>query len=151
LRTSRKQFIWLGCLLLTAVVLYVFGPVFLCWYKAYRFDHSLRVQIEVSPPCGEVSSVPITGTCQYTFSFDGEQDPRAIQFVGDGLSHSYDSSSHAYTVNGIGRIIRKNSVIELGSSRVFFNNQTMPQAIHPILAVVTKDGRLLSGYCESRW
>jgi hypothetical protein len=48
-------------------------------------------------------------------------------------------------------MIRKNSVIELESSRLLFNNQTMPRAIHPILAAVTKDGRLLSGYCELRW
>jgi hypothetical protein len=140
----------LGCLLLAAVVFYVFGPVFLCWRKAYRFNHSLRVRYDESP-CGEASSSPVSGACLYIFSFDGERDPNAVRFVGDGLRYSYDSASRTYTVNGIGRVIRKDSVIELASTRVLFNSQTMPQATHPILAVVTKDGRLISGYCELRW
>ena len=148
--TSRKKFILLGCILFAAVVFYVFGPVFLCWLKAYRFNHSLRLQYDASP-CGETLSSPVSGSCPYTFSFDGERDPNAVRFVGDGLRYSYDSASRTYTVNGTGRVIWKDSVIELASTRVLFNNQTMPRATHPILAVVTKDGRLINGYCELRW
>jgi hypothetical protein len=137
-------------LLATVVVLYVLGPVVGCWYNEYRFNRYVHVQINV-PSCGAALSEPVAGPCRFIFSFDGEMEPKSIQFEGSGLHYSYDTTKRTYNDIGIGCIINGRNIIELAASQVFFNSQSLPRATQPVLCFARKDGRLVSGYCELRW
>jgi|SRR6266404_4833701 len=149
--TSQKRIMVLVALALAASILYVLGPVALCWYKEYRFNRYVHVQIDV-PSCGETLSEAVSGQCRYIFSFDGEREPKAIQFEGSGLHYGFDPTKRAYKVTGLGRVIARSNVIELAPSQVLFNNQVLPRASQsPVLGFVREDGHLISGYCELRW
>jgi hypothetical protein len=148
--TNQKRVIVLAALVLGASILYVFGPVVGCWYNEYRFNRYVHVQIDV-PSCAATLSEPVSGPCRYIFSFDAEREPKAIQFEGNGLHYSFDSTKRTYNVTGLGRVINRSNVIELAPSQVLFNNQALPGASQPSLVFVGKDGHPISGYCELRW
>ena len=149
--TNQKRVMGLAALVLGASILYVLGPVALCWYKEYRFNRYVHVQIDV-PSCGATSSEAVSGQCRYIVSFDGEREPKAIQFEGSGLHYSFEPTKRTYNVTGLGRVIARSNVIELAPSQMLFNNQVLPRASQsPVLGFVRKDGHLISGYCELRW
>ena len=149
--TSLKHVVVFAALVVGAGILYVLGPVVGCWYKQYRFNRYVHVQIDV-PSCGATLSEAVSGQCRYIFSFDGEREPKAIQFEGSGLHYGFDPTKRAYKVTGLGRVIARSNVIELAPSQVLFNNQVLPPASRsPVLGFVRKDGHLISGYCELRW
>jgi hypothetical protein len=54
-------------------------------------------------------------------------------------------------VNGVGRVANRSNVIELASSEVLVNNQSLPRATQPVLVFVRKDGQLVNGYCDVSW
>jgi hypothetical protein len=136
--------------LLMAGVLYALSPVLGCWYNEYRFNRYVHVQIEV-PSCGVTLSAPRSGSCRYIFSFEGEKEPKAIQFQGTGLHYTYDPAKRTYIVSGVGRVVSRGNAVELAESQVLFNGQSLPRATQPVLGFVRKDGHLVSGYCELNW
>lgn len=136
--------------LLLAGVFYIANAFLYCWYNYHRFNRYIHVQIDLSS-CGTTSSGAGSEPCRYTFSFEGAEEPGALQFDGAGLRHSYDQASRTYMVNGVGRVANRSNVIELASSNVLVNNQSLPRATQPALVFVRKDGQLVSGYCEISW
>ena len=134
--------------LLLAGLFYVGRPFLGCWYNHHRFEQYVHVQIDLSS-CGEA---PSDRPCRYIFSFEGADGPEAFQFAGADLHHSYDQVKRTYIVGGAGRVAYRNNVIELASTNVLFNNQSLPQgSTQPILALVKNDGQLASGYCDVSW
>jgi hypothetical protein len=101
--------------------------------------------------CGAASSRPVSDPCRYIFSFEGAEEPGALQFEGAGLRHSHDQTRRTHMVNGVGRVGNRNNVIELASSNVLVNKQLLPRATQPVLVFVRNDGQLLSGYCDLSW
>jgi hypothetical protein len=148
--TSHKRDLMFAALVPVAIIIYVFGPVAGCWYKEYRFDRYVHVEIDV-PSCGAMSSETASGPCRYIFSFDAEREPGAVQFEGSGLHYNFDRTKRTYTVSGLGRVLNRNSVIEIAPSQVLLNDQALPRASQPQLIFVRKDGHAITGYCEARW
>jgi hypothetical protein len=150
MRNLSKTLLGLVSALLLAGLFYIANPFLYCWYNYHRFNRYVHVQIDLSS-CGTASSAPGSEPCRYLYSFEGAEEPGAIQFDGAGLRHSYDQTSRTYMVNGVGRVAYRRNVIELASSNVLVNDQSLPRATQPVLVFVRKDGQLLSGYCDVSW
>lgn len=135
---------------LAASILYVLGPVVGCWYNEYRFNRYVHVQIDV-PSYGTGLSEPVSGPCRFIFSFEGEMEPKTIQFEGSGLHYGFAAAKRTYNVTGLGRVTNRSNVIELAGSQVMLNNQALRGASQPSLVFVRKDGHPITGYCELRW
>lgn len=150
MRNRSKTLLVIVSALMLAGLLYIANPFLYCWYNHYRFNRYIHVQIDLSS-CGTASSGPVSEPCPYIFSFEGAEEPGALQFDGAGLRHSYDQTNRTYMVNGVGRVANRSNVIELASSNVLVNNQSLPRATRPVLVFVRKDGRLVSGYCDVSW
>jgi|SRR6516162_11027278 hypothetical protein len=142
-----KAFLVIVSRLMMAGLVYIGGPFVGCWYNHYRFNRYVRVRIDISS-CGGESSEPVLRTCRYIVSFEGAEEPEMFQFQGADLHLTYDSKKRTYMVEGAGRIENRNNVIELTTSNVLVNKQTIPQASQPVLVFVRSDGRLLSEYCD---
>jgi hypothetical protein len=150
MRNPSKTLLVIVSALLLAGLFYIANPFLYCWYTYHRFNRYIHVQIDLSS-CGIASSAPGSEPCRYLFSFEGAEEPGALQFDGAGLRHSYDQTSRTYSVNGVGRVANRRNVIELASSNVLVNDQSLPRATQPVLVFVRKDGQLLSGYCDVSW
>jgi hypothetical protein len=150
MRNRSKTLLVVVSALLLAGVFYFANPFLYCWYNYHRFNRYIQVQIDLSS-CGTASSEPGSEPCRYIFSFEGAEEPGALQFNGAGLRHSYDQASRTYMVNGVGRVVNGSNVIELASSNVLVNNQSLPRATQPALVFVRRDGQLVSGYCDISW
>jgi hypothetical protein len=150
MRNRSKTLLVIVSALLLAGLFYIANPFLYCWYNYHRFNRYIHVQIDLSS-CGTASSGLVSGPCRYIFSFEGAEEPGALQFDGAGLHHSYDQTSRTYMVNGVGRVANRSNVIELASSNVLANNQPLPRATQPALVFVRKDGRLVSGHCDISW
>jgi hypothetical protein len=150
MRNRSKTLLVIVSALLLAGLFYIANPFLYCWYNYHRFNRYIRVQINLSS-CGIASSGPVSEPCRYIFSFEGAEEPGALQFDGAGLRHSYDQTSRTYMVNGVGRVTNRSNVIELASSNVLVNNQSLPRTTQPVLVFVRKDGQLVSGYCDVSW
>ncbi len=150
MRNPSKTLLVIVSALLLAGVFYIANPFLYCWYNYHRFNRYIHVQIDLSS-CGTASSGPGSEPCRYLFSLEGAEEPGALQFDGAGLRHSYDQTSRIYMVNGVGRVANRSNVIELASSNVLVNDQSLPRATQPVLVFVRKDGRLVSGYCDVSW
>ena len=150
MRNRSKTLLVIVSALMLAGLFYIANPFLYCWYNHHRFNRYIHVQIDLSS-CGTASSGPVSEPCRYIFSFEGAEEPGALQFDGAGLRHSYDQASRTYMVNGVGRVVNRSNVIELASSNVFVNNQSLPRATQPVLVFVRTDGQLVSGYCDLSW
>ena len=150
MRNRSKTSLVIVSALLLAGLFYIANPFLYCWYNYHRFNRYIHVQIDLSS-CRTASSGPVSGPCRYIFSFEGAEEPGALQFDGAGLRNSYDQTSRTYMVNGVGRVANRSNVIELASSNVLVNNQSLPRATQPGLVFVRKDGQLVSGYCDISW
>lgn len=136
--------------LLLAGLFYIGEPSLGCWNNHYRFNRYVHVQIDVAS-CGAASSEPIADPCRYIFSFEGAEEPGALQFEGAELHQSYDQRKRTYMVYGVGRVANRSNVIELASTTVLVNKQSLPRATQPVLVFVRNDGQLVSGYCDISW
>jgi hypothetical protein len=150
MRNPSKTLLVIVSALLLAGLFYIASPFLYCWYNYHRFNRYIHVQIDLSS-CGTASSGRDSEPCRYLFSFEGAEEPGALQFDGAGLRNSYDQTSRTYMVNGVGRVANQSNVIELASSNVLVNDQSLPRATQPVLVFVRKDGQLLSGYCDVSW
>ncbi len=150
MRNRSKTLLVIVSALLLAGLFYIANPFLWCWYNHYRFNRYVHVQVEVSS-CGAASPGTVSHPCRYIFSFEGAEEPGALQFDGAGLRHSYDQTRRTYMVKGVGRVANRSNVIELASSNVLVNNQSLPRATQPALVFIRNDGQLVSGYCDISW
>jgi hypothetical protein len=149
MRAIRKPFLTLS-LLVAGAVLFVTGPLLICIYKRYRFDHNVRVIVDttVDPETGpEGASEP----CRYIFSLEGAAEPQAVQFSGSGIAHTYDPKTRIHGVTGVGKVIYRERVIELSRLGVLYGGQRLPCSSQPVLILVKENGRIVTGHCELRW
>ena len=144
---SNMSKMWLGIagLATLAGLLYVCAPFVGCWYGQHRFNRYVHVQVDL-PSCEEGPSQP--RPCRYVFSFEGADTREAVQFAGADLHFSFNSETQTYTAEGIGKIINRGNVIDLGLTHVAFNSHNLPRGTQPNLVFVRSNGHLVSGYCD---
>jgi hypothetical protein len=151
LSNGSKRFILAIVLVLGFSLMIVLGPVIRCAYKHYRFNSYIRVLVELPScegPIAEASGRP----CRYVFSFEGEKNPGAIQFAGTELQHTYNASTGAYSVTGVGLVTHNRNRVRIDHAHILFDDQELPLGgAIAVRTLVRENGSLASGFCEPRW
>jgi hypothetical protein len=149
-KDMTKIFLFIVGVLLLSGLFYLGVPFIGCWYHHHRFDRYVHVQVDL-PSCGETSSELNSRPCRYIFSFEGAEEPAALQFAGADLHHRYDQDKRIYIVSGVGSVSHRNNSIQIAPTSVLSNNQALPRGTQPCLVFVKNDGQLMSGYCDVSW
>ncbi len=111
------------------------SPFLGCLYRNHRFESLVRFKID-SPDCQKTIPGRSTECCQCFLAFDGVNSKDDVQFLGGGLSYSYDEEHHIFQVGGEGQIKNNGNSFEVHSGHVYINGKQVPIRSTPMKVLV---------------